>query len=136
MSNWRPAELPSRAATAFGIQSAIVTGTASFTIAWFLNNWGRPRPDLGFSARRLALLIVLVPLLGMAMYALARRQWLKYLRQQAVQAAAHLVSNAQGFDSAASASVVFIQEVELVSRGYQMYEPDQELPCFLILTFY
>ena len=120
-NNWRPVELPSRAAAAtFGIQSAIVTGTTSFTIAWFLN-WGRPGADLGLSSRRLGLLVLLVPLLGMALYAFARRQWLKYLRHQAVQAATSLVSNAQGFDSAASASVVFIQEVELVSRGYQMY---------------
>lgn len=63
---------------------------------------------------------MLVPVLGVLFYAFARRQWLKYLRHQAVDAAAHLIGNAQGFDSAASASVVFIQEVELVSRGYRM----------------
>lgn len=54
-------------------------------------------------------------------YAFAKRQWLKYLRHQAVEGASELVGNAQTFDSAASASIVFIQEVELVSRGYRMY---------------
>lgn len=66
------------------------------------------------------MLLVLVPVLGVLFYAFARRQWLKYLRHQAVDAAVLLIGNAQGFDSAASASVVFIQEVELVSRGYRM----------------
>ena len=117
MSNSRQTELPSYM-TAVGIQSAIVTGTTSFTIAWFLN-WGRP--NVGFSPRRFGVFVLLLPLIGMAFYAFARRQWLKYLRHQAVQVAAGFVSNAQGFDYAASASVVFIQEVELVSRGYQMY---------------
>lgn len=56
----------------------------------------------------------------MVFYAFTRRQWLKYVRHQAVEAASILVTNAQSFDSAASASVVFIQEVELVSRGYRM----------------
>lgn len=119
MSTWRPAEMPSQSAN-FGLQGAIVTGTTSFSIAWLLH-WGRSRTGSGFNPRKVGVLIILVPLLGMAFFAFARRQWLKYLRHQAVQAAATLVSNAQGFDSAASASVVFIQEVELVSRGYRMY---------------
>lgn len=65
--------------------------------------------------------MILVPVLGVLFYAFAKRQWLKYLRHQAVDAAVTFISNAQGFDSAASGSVVFIQEVELVSRGYRMY---------------
>lgn len=121
MSTWRPAEIPSHSAN-FGLQGAIVTGTTSFSIAWLLH-WGRSRTGSGFNPRKVGVLIILVPLLGMAFFAFARRQWLKYLRHQAVQAAATLVSNAQGFDSAASASVVFIQEVELVSRGYRISTP-------------
>jgi hypothetical protein len=55
-----------------------------------------------------------------AFYAFARRQWLKLLRNQSIHAASVFVANAQAFDASASASVVFIQEVELVSRGYRM----------------
>lgn len=66
------------------------------------------------------MLLFLVPVLGALFYAFAKRQWLKYLRHQAVDAAGTFIGNARGFDSAASASVVFIQEVELVSRGYRM----------------
>jgi len=65
-------------------------------------------------------LLVLLPVIGAVFYAFAKRQWLKYVRHQAVEAASVLIGNAQGFDSAASASVAFIQEVELVSRGYRM----------------
>ena len=70
--------------------------------------------------KKVGLLLVLVPAVGVIFYAFAKRQWLKYLRHQAVEAAGTFIGNAQGFDSAASASVVFIQEVELVSRGYRM----------------
>ena len=119
MSTWQSTELPSNSPT-FGISGAIVTGTMSFSIAWLLH-WGRSRTGTGLNLRKVGILILLVPLLGMAVFAFAKRQWLKYLRRQAVQAAATFVSNAQAFDSAASASVVFIQEVELVSRGYRMY---------------
>ena len=118
-SNAQPADPPSLSA-AVGIQGAIVTASTSFSIAWLLH-WSRSRVGSGFNSRRVVVLLILVPVLGVLFYAFAKRQWLKYLRHQAVDVAATFIGNAQGFDSAASASVVFIQEVELVSRGYRMY---------------
>lgn len=118
-SNAQAAVLPSISATV-GIQGAIVTASTSFSIAWLLH-WGRSRAGPGFNSRKVVVLLILVPVLGVLFYAFAKRQWLKYLRHQAVDVAATFIGNAQGFDSAASASVVFIQEVELVSRGYRMY---------------
>lgn len=50
-----------------------------------------------------------------------RHQWLQNLRIQAVESASSLTTSAQEFDAAASAGIAFIQEVELVSRGYNMY---------------
>ncbi|KAJ5245967.1 hypothetical protein N7468_000950 [Penicillium chermesinum] len=114
-------DLPSLSTT-FGLHGAIVTAATSFSIAWLLH-WGRSRSGAGFNPKRVVVLLVLVPVLGMLFYSFAKRQWLKYLRHQAVEAAGAFVSNAQGFDSAASASVVFIQEVELVSRGYRISTP-------------
>jgi hypothetical protein len=118
LSASQPSDLPSLSTT-FGLQGAIVTATTSFSIAWLLH-WGRSRTGSGFNTRRVGVLLILVPILGVVFYAFAKRQWLKYLRHQAVEAAGTFIGNAQGFDSAASASVVFIQEVELVSRGYRM----------------
>ncbi|KAL4928525.1 Mysoin-binding motif of peroxisomes-domain-containing protein [Aspergillus undulatus] len=132
LSNTAPADLPTLSTT-FGLQGAFVTASTSFSIAWLLH-WSRPRTGAGINPRKVGVLLVLVPVLGVLFYAFARRQWLKYLRHQAVDSAVHLIGNAQGFDSAASASVVFIQEVELVSRGYRMqvspqaYNPSTPLP--------
>jgi hypothetical protein len=108
--------------TTVGLQGVFVTASTSFSIAWLLS-WSRPRTGAGFSTRKVGVLLVILPVIGVLFYAFARRQWLKYLRHQAVDAAVLLIGNAQGFDSAASASVVFIQEVELVSRGYRMWVP-------------
>ncbi|EAW08243.1 vezatin family protein [Aspergillus clavatus NRRL 1] len=121
LSNSHLADLPSLSTT-FGVQGAVVTASTSFSIAWLLH-WSRSRTGSGFNPRKVGVLLVLVPVLGVLFYAFARRQWLKYLRHQAVEAAVVFISNAQGFDSAASASVVFIQEVELVSRGYRISTP-------------
>ncbi|KAJ5586788.1 uncharacterized protein N7459_002553 [Penicillium hispanicum] len=117
----QPADLPSLSTT-FGLHGAIVTACTSFSIAWLLH-WGRSKAGSGLNPRRVGVLLVLVPVLGVLFYAFAKRQWLKYLRHQAVDAAGAFIGNAQGFDSAASASVVFIQEVELVSRGYRISTP-------------
>ncbi|KAJ5106315.1 hypothetical protein N7456_002990 [Penicillium angulare] len=117
----QPAELPSLSTT-FGLHGALVTAATSFSIAWLLH-WSRSRTGSGFNSKRVGILLVLVPVLGVVFYAFAKRQWLKYLRHQAVEAAGTFIGNAQGFDSAASASVVFIQEVELVSRGYRISTP-------------
>jgi hypothetical protein len=118
LSATQPTALPSLSTT-FGIQGAIVTACTSFSIAWLLH-WSRSRTGSGLNPKKLGVLLILVPVLGILFYAFAKRQWLKYLRHQAVDAAGTFIGNAQGFDSAASASVVFIQEVELVSRGYRM----------------
>ncbi|KAB8221745.1 Mysoin-binding motif of peroxisomes-domain-containing protein [Aspergillus novoparasiticus] len=121
LSSSRSADLPSISST-FGLQGAVVTASTSFSIAWLLH-WSRPRTGSGLNPRKVGVLLVLVPVIGVLFYAFAKRQWLKYLRHQAVDAAGFFIGNAQGFDSAASASVVFIQEVELVSRGYRISTP-------------
>ncbi|KAJ5338674.1 hypothetical protein N7452_005402 [Penicillium brevicompactum] len=117
----QPATLPSLSTT-FGIQGAIVTACTSFSIAWLLH-WSRSKTGSGVSLKKVGLILVLVPAVGVLFYIFAKRQWLKYLRHQAVEAAGTFIGNAQGFDHAASASVVFIQEVELVSRGYRISTP-------------
>ncbi|KAF9247426.1 hypothetical protein DTO006G1_3406 [Penicillium roqueforti] len=121
LSAKQPSDLPSLSTT-FGVQGAIVTAATSFSIAWLLH-WSRSRTGSGFSLKKVGVLLILVPAVGVFFYAFAKRQWLKYLRHQAVEAAGAFIGNAQGFDSAASASVVFIQEVELVSRGYRISTP-------------
>jgi hypothetical protein len=68
-----------------------------------------------------ALLVVIVAL-GLS-HAFIRQQWLRYLRRQALSDVTTFVAKSQDFDSASSAALALIQEVELVSRGYRMYVP-------------
>ena len=65
------------------------------------------------------LLLVMAAYLMIAYYYI-RNQWLHYRRAQAVEKASSLMTAAQKFDAAASAGIMLIQEVELVSRGYNM----------------
>ncbi|KAK7737411.1 hypothetical protein SLS53_006484 [Cytospora paraplurivora] len=52
-----------------------------------------------------------------------RQQWLKYIREQTLAEMTTFISKAQDFDSASSAAVALVQEVELVSRGYRLSAP-------------
>lgn len=101
-----------------GLTGAVVTAATSFFLVWVIH-WSRPRAG-SLSPWRVLVLVIVLPIVGIGFYAFARRQWLKFLRHQAVQAANAFIGNAKGFDSVVSASVLFIQEVELVSRGYRM----------------
>ena len=51
----------------------------------------------------------------------ARRRWLRTLRGRAIELAAGFVESSQNYEILASNAVTFIQEVELVSRGYRLY---------------
>ncbi|RMZ77030.1 hypothetical protein DV738_g4556, partial [Chaetothyriales sp. CBS 135597] len=53
----------------------------------------------------------------------ARRQYLKFVRQSALAAASKLVSSSQDFDSSTSAALRYIQEIEVVAKGYDLSHP-------------
>ncbi|EGD99067.1 hypothetical protein TESG_06424 [Trichophyton tonsurans CBS 112818] len=111
----------SRAAV-FGVRGAVFTAVASFSVVLLLH-WARSIHRIGWNVGRVLLLGVLLATIVAAFYVFAKRQWLRYLRSQAIETATACVGNAQTLDSAASASVVLIQEVELVSRGYRVSSP-------------
>jgi hypothetical protein len=66
------------------------------------------------------LVLLVFAAVATAMYAYMRRQWLQYLRREAVECAAALVTNMQAFEASTSSALALIQEVELVSRGYRL----------------
>ena len=74
-----------------------------------------------FNQTRAAIVLVIVGLLAIALYAYARRQWLQYLRRQAIESVSRFAATVQLFEAASSSIFTLIQEVELVSRGYRMY---------------
>lgn len=108
--------------SAVGLTGAVVTAITSFSVVGLIH-LSRTRSGSGINPRKIIILLVVLPLVGAVFYAFARRQWLRFVRQQALQGASEFINGSQRFDSLVSSSVLFIQEVELVSRGYRMYVP-------------
>ena len=106
--------------TSHGLHGAAYTTLAAFCAVALLHwarTWSKGRWDIGKNL----VLIILLTVVAVSFYIFAKRQWLRDLRHQAVDVATVLVGNAQSVDATASASVVLIQEVELVSRGYRLF---------------
>jgi hypothetical protein len=94
--------------------STVVSLAVAYSIYWI-------RADGNVGAWRLAVVLLLTVVLATFGYTYMRRQWLQYLRQQALDEAERFISSAQKLDGAAGAALTLIQEVELVSHGYRMY---------------
>ncbi|KAL1953614.1 hypothetical protein VTO42DRAFT_2532 [Malbranchea cinnamomea] len=123
LANHPPQDVPSDVqTTSFGLEGVLITTAASFAIVALLH-WARSRPRLSWDARKVVVLLFLLLSVAVSFFIFAKRQWLRDLRCRAVDVASVLVGNAQSLDAAASASVVLIQEVELVSRGYRLSTP-------------
>ena len=100
------------------LRGAALTGTTAFVLVW-LAQWSRRTP--GANRWRVLIVILAFTAVATSCYGYLRRQWLQYLRQQAVDVASALVTNLQAFEASTSTALALIQEVELVSRGYRMY---------------
>ncbi|KAF2739118.1 hypothetical protein EJ04DRAFT_353590 [Polyplosphaeria fusca] len=100
------------------LTGAGLTAATAFTLVWLVH-WSRGRAS-GFSAGRFLVVLAVFAAVATTGYAYIRRQWLQYLRQQAVDGASLLVTNLQAFEASTSSALALIQEVELVSRGYRI----------------
>lgn len=97
----------------------LVTAAGALLIAWIIS-WVYTGGYSHLTKKRVifaAILLVATVLVGNVF---VRQRWLKYLRDQALAEVNTFVSRSQDFDSAASAALSLIQEVELVSRGYRL----------------
>lgn len=101
------------------ISGVAATAGVAFVLVLLLN-WLR---GSRLSKSRVLLALVCAAVAAVLFYAYIRRQWLQYLRHQAVDTASSLTTNARGFDITTSAALSLIQEVELVSKGYRLYAP-------------
>lgn len=100
------------------LTGAGLTAATAFILVWLIH-WSRSRTS-GFSKGRFLVVLLVFAAIATTCYAYVRRQWLQYLRQQAVDGASTLVSNLQAFETSTSSALALIQEVELVSRGYRL----------------
>ncbi len=104
----------------FTVAGAIITASVAFGTAWMIH-WVRNAKSRGSALGRTSLTITVLVVLATLVYAYVRRQWLQYLRSQTLVETRDFVAKSQGLDTAISAALTLIQEVELVSRGYRMY---------------
>lgn len=70
---------------------------------------------------RIAIALTVTLSLTVGLYAWATRQWLQYLRRNAIETTARFVENLQAFEASSISMMGLVQEIELVSRGYRMY---------------
>jgi hypothetical protein len=104
------------------LYGAAVTAVVAFTAVWLVH-WARSAKGGYISRSRIALVATIFALIALVAYAYVRRQWLKYLRHQAVDAATKLTNNWQAVEISSTGALQFIQEVELVSKGYRLSTP-------------
>ncbi len=102
--------------TATGIAVAVVS---AFVLAWAVH-WVYVEGVAHLTRKRFFLAVVFLAGVVVVGNAYIRQQWLRYVRQSALTEVRTFVTRSHDFDSAASASIAFIKEVELVSRGYRM----------------
>jgi hypothetical protein len=118
----REASLPAPDAPQLGtltLTGTAITASLAFALAWMIH-WTRGNGNSGSGKGRVAIFLLAMGLLSVISYAYMRRQWLQYLRQQAISELSQFVGSAQKFDSAAIGALTLVQEVELVSRGYRL----------------
>ncbi|KAJ4394564.1 hypothetical protein N0V93_003783 [Gnomoniopsis smithogilvyi] len=100
----------------------LLTAVGALGLAWFIS-WLYGGGIANLTKKRVVVFIVVFAVAGVASQAFIRQQWLRYVRGQTLAEISTFVSKAQDFDSASSAAVALIQEVELVSRGYRLSAP-------------
>lgn len=100
----------------------LLTAVGALGLAWFIS-WLYGGGITNLTKKRVVVFVVIFAVAGVASQAFIRQQWLRYVREQTLAEISTFVSKAQDFDSASSAAVALIQEVELVSRGYRLSAP-------------
>ncbi|KAK3675682.1 hypothetical protein LTR78_004323 [Recurvomyces mirabilis] len=123
------ASLPERKADGLGLPltpttlyGAAATAASAFALVYILH-WALVRRGGGISTSRVLLVTAVFVTTAIVVYAYLRRQWLKFVRRNAVTAASSLTANWQAFEVSASTALSLIQEVELVSKGYRLGTP-------------
>lgn len=105
------------------LQGACITAGISFSVAWCLHLLQREyRSHQTFSSTwsELCMYTFLLGVGCLVLFWFARRQYLEFVRQSAGLALGKVVSSSHNYDSIAAEALRFVQEVEVVSRGYEM----------------
>jgi len=107
------------------LQGAVATAVLSFAAAWILHWLGSRRSTIirSLSWVELCTYCVAAFCLGAALLLFSRRRYAKYVQRAAATSLTRLVNDSHTFDTTAGKTLRFIQEVELVARGYDLSTP-------------
>jgi len=97
----------------------LAAAAAALVVAWMVK-WVHSGGWAHLTKKRVSFTALVLVAVAVVSQAYLRQQWLRYLRNQALSEVTTFVSKSQDFDSACSAALSLVQEVELVSRGYRM----------------
>lgn len=116
----RPKDTPETTQTVAVTSTGLfATAAAALVVAW-VARWVCSGGYAHLTKKRVSFTALVLVAVGVVSQAYLRQQWLRYLRNQALGEVTTFVARSQDFDSASSAALSLIQEVELVSRGYRM----------------
>ena len=106
------------------LQGAVVSAAFSFAAAWILH-WLRARSNKvqGLSWLELGIYCSAAVCFGTALLLLSRHQYSKHVQKAAATSLTRLVNDSHTFDTTAGKTLRFVQEVELVARGYELSTP-------------
>ncbi|KIV97575.1 hypothetical protein PV10_01307 [Exophiala mesophila] len=108
----------------FSVRGAFLTASLSFAIAWLLHSLRRRylfQQSFSFSETFSHILVLIGG--GLILFYLGRRQYLEFIRRSAAFALSDFILLSLNIDSTATEALRFIQEVEVVSRGYDISQP-------------
>ncbi|KAL2263408.1 hypothetical protein VTK26DRAFT_6950 [Humicola hyalothermophila] len=100
----------------------LVTAAAALVVALVVK-WVYSGGYVHLTKKRVGFTAIMLVAVASVSHVYLRQQWLRYLKNQALAEVKTFVSRSQDFDSASSAALSLIQEVELVSRGYRISAP-------------
>jgi hypothetical protein len=109
-------------APAFSTEGVCVSVVAALVVAVILS-WVFGNSTTYITRKRFIFLLVLLAIGGVFGQVYMRRRWLRYQKDKALSEIDLFVANSHDFDGLTTAALALIQEVELVSRGYRMYDP-------------
>ena len=115
-------KLPGEIPIEYTTSGLFYTAGAAFACALSLW-WATETSNLKTRRTRLAIVSAIIVVIGLVVYGFCLRQYRRYARNHSIHTATAMVVNAQAFDSAAYAASSFIQEVELIARGYKLSSP-------------
>ncbi|ODA81818.1 hypothetical protein RJ55_00323 [Drechmeria coniospora] len=105
---------------------ASIFGALAVAVAVAIS-WIRGSVRTYLTRKRLALLVFVLASSGILGQFYAKRQWLRYRREQSLAEISDFISNSHDIDGAIEAALSLVQEVELVSRGHLPLPPISRL---------